>query len=108
MRKALIRVDEIPEGGATAVQVETATGGFSLILTRVDGVVHAFHNECPHAGRRLDWSPGKFLIEGRLLICAVHGATFGLASGDGVAGPCRGTGLKPVPVTIDNGEVCLG
>jgi nitrite reductase/ring-hydroxylating ferredoxin subunit len=104
----LCRVDEIPEGGATAAHVESATGGFDLVLTRIDGQVRAFHNECPHAGRRLDWAPGKFLIEGRMLICAAHGACFALDSGAFVGGPSRGAGLKAVVVSIEDGAVVLG
>ena len=108
MRKTLCRVDEVPEGGATARDVESSSGGFSLVLTRVDGTVRAFHNECPHAGRRLDWSPGRFLIECGTLVCAAHGAQFMLDSGACVGGPCRGAGLKPVAVGIESGEVVLG
>ena len=61
--KTLCRLDAIPDGNALAVDVESSTGGFSLILLRQGERVFAYHNECPHAGRRLDWSPGKFLIE---------------------------------------------
>ena len=108
MRKTLCRVDEVPEGGATGRDVESSTGGFSLVLTRVRGEVHAFHNECPHAARRLDWSPGKFLVELGTLVCAAHGAQFMLDSGVCIGGPCRGAGLKPVAVTIVDGDVVLG
>lgn len=108
MRKVLCDLAAVPEGGATAAQVESSTGGFSLVLTRVGGVVRAFHNECPHAARRLDWSPGRFLIEGRMLICAAHGACFDLASGACIGGPCHGAGLKPVTITIEDGQVVLG
>ena len=107
MRKVLCRVDEVPEGGAIAREVESSTGGFSVVLTRVDGVVSAFHNECAHAARRLDWAPGRFLIEGRMLICAAHGATFELSTGICIGGPARGAGLKPIPIAIEDGEVVL-
>jgi nitrite reductase/ring-hydroxylating ferredoxin subunit len=108
VRKTLCRVDEVPEGGATSREVESSSGGFSLVLTKIDGTVRAFHNECPHAGRRLDWAPGKFLIECGTLVCAAHGAQFMLDSGACIGGPCRGAGLKPVVVGIEAGEVVLG
>ena len=108
VRISLCRVDEIPEGGAIGRDVETSTGGFSVIVTCVDGVVRAYHNECPHAGRRLDWAPGKFLIEGRTIVCAAHGAQFFLENGYCLGGPCRGSGLKPIAVRIEDGEVGLG
>ena len=108
VRISLCRVDEVPEGGAIARDVDSSTGGFSVILTRVDGVVHAYHNECPHAGRRLDWSPSRFLIEGKTIVCAAHGAQFILETGYCLGGPCRGSGLKPITVRIEDGEVGLG
>ncbi len=63
---------------------------------------------CPHAGRRLDWSPGQFLKsrEGQL-VCAAHGASFELENGLCVAGPCRGDALRAVPVEVRDGQVWL-
>lgn len=107
VRKTLCRLDAIADGGAIAVDVASSTGGFSLILLRQGGAVFAYHNECPHAGRRLDWAPGKFLIENGQLICASHGASFYIESGRCHAGPCRGAGLAAVPVQVLDGEVCL-
>lgn len=108
VRKVLCKLEEIVEGGVIGVEIPSSTGGFSLILTRVDGVVNAFHNECPHAARRLDWAPGKFLVEGRLLVCAAHGASFVLASGECIGGPGRNGALKRVAVQVIDGEVVLG
>jgi len=108
VRNVLCESAAVPEGGATAADVESSTGGFSLVLTRVGGVVRAFHNECPHAGRRLDWAPGKFLMEAGMLICAAHGACFDLATGACLGGPCRGAGLKPVAIALEDGQVVLG
>ena len=108
VRKTLCRVEDVPQGGATSREVESSTGGFSLVITRVGDSVRAFHNECPHAGRRLDWAPGKFLIEAGTLVCAAHGAQFMLDSGACIGGPCRGAGLKPVAISIEGDEVVLG
>jgi nitrite reductase/ring-hydroxylating ferredoxin subunit len=69
--------------------------------------VQAFENVCPHAGRRLDYAPGKFLLNGDTLICAVHGATFQQADGLCIAGPCRGQQLKGVAVLLEDGVVRL-
>jgi len=105
--RVLCRVEDIPDGGAISVEVDSATGGFSLVLTRLGTAVHAFHNECPHAGRRLDWAPGKFLMEAGMLICAAHGAAFLRDSGVCIGGPCRGQGLRSVNVVVDGDEVRL-
>lgn len=107
VRKPLCRIEEIPPGGAIAVRVDSSTGGFDLILVRIGEAVAAYHNECPHAGRRLDWAPGKFLIDDGALICAAHGATFRIESGQCSGGPCRGASLRSVKVDVIDGQVCL-
>lgn len=82
----------------------------SLIVHRdAAGEVRAWLNVCPHAGRRLDWAPGQFLrSKDGLLVCAVHGASFALASGECVAGPCRGERLREIAVHCTSGDVRLG
>ncbi|WP_297178333.1 Rieske 2Fe-2S domain-containing protein [Thermomonas sp.] len=82
----------------------------SLILYREpNGGVRAWRNICPHAGRRLDYAPGKFLRTKKgELMCAVHGATFELPEGLCVVGPCRGECLRAVAVRVDDGQVRLG
>ncbi|MFC5437346.1 Rieske (2Fe-2S) protein [Rhodanobacter umsongensis] len=104
---ALCRLDEIPDGGATAVDAVLADGAESLILLRHGEQVHAYLNICPHAGRRLDYAPGKFLLKNGTLICAVHGATFNQADGLCIAGPCRGEHLRAVEVRVRHGAVRL-
>jgi nitrite reductase/ring-hydroxylating ferredoxin subunit len=107
VRKTLCRLDAIADGGAAAVHVDSSTGGFDLVLVRIGERVAAYHNECPHAGRRLDYAPGKFLIDNGTLICAAHGAVFAIESGRCLGGPCRGAGLRSVPVEVVDGQVCL-
>jgi nitrite reductase/ring-hydroxylating ferredoxin subunit len=104
----LCAVADLPVGGITAADVESSTGGFSLIVVHDADGVRAFHNECPHAGRRLDFAPGRFIVENGYLVCAAHGASFSMRDGACLGGPCRGAGLKPVPVRVENGEVVLG
>jgi nitrite reductase/ring-hydroxylating ferredoxin subunit len=104
--RALCRLDEIPDGGAIGVHAPSATGGFELILLRRGERAFAYHNECPHAGRRLDFAPGRFLTSGSRITCAVHGATFEIESGACVGGPCR-NGLVAMPVDVVDGEVRL-
>ena len=106
VRKSLASVDDIPDGGAIAVRVDSSTGGFDLILVRAGETIAAFHNECPHAGRRLDYAPGQFLVRDGRIVCAVHGATFEVASGCCVGGPAR-SGLVSLPVEVVDGEVRL-
>ncbi len=103
----LCRLDDIPDGGATAVDATLADGDESLILLRRGEQVHGYLNVCPHAGRRLDYAPGKFLLKNDTLICAVHGATFNQRDGLCVGGPCRGEHLRAVAVQVEEGNVQL-
>lgn len=105
--RLLCRVDEIPDRGAVAVRVDSSTGGFGVILLREGNHVFAYHNECPHAGRQLDYVPGKFLVKNGRITCAAHGATFAVESGDCLGGPCR-NGLARVPVVVVDGAVWSG
>lgn len=104
----LIVLDRIQDGGFAAAEVMLDGDAESVILHR-DGVrVRAWLNVCPHAGRRLDWAPGKFLKSNDgLLVCASHGASFELVHGECVAGPCRGASLRAIPVEIRDGLVVL-
>lgn len=103
----LCRLDDIPDGEATAVEAVLADGEESLIVLRDGDQARAWINVCPHAGQRLDWSPGKFLISRGALICAVHGASFRTGDGHCIGGPCRGDHLRAVPVTVAGGVVYL-
>ena len=103
---ALCRIDDIPDGDAIGVHVASATGGFDLILLRRGDCVFAYHNECPHAGRNLDFAPGRFLVRDRRITCAVHGATFAVESGACLGGPCR-NGLVAMPIEVVEGQVRL-
>jgi nitrite reductase/ring-hydroxylating ferredoxin subunit len=105
---SLIRESGIPEGGFVAVEA-TIDGEYeSIILHRDAQGVRAWLNVCPHAGRRLDYLPGQFLLDRGLLVCAAHGATFRTTDGECVAGPCRGAHLRAVAVEVREGEVWLG
>ena len=104
----MIAFDSMEDGGFVEVDAMLNGDAESLILYRDGQVVRAWLNVCPHAGRRLDWAPGKFLKskEGHL-VCAAHGASFELVNGDCIAGPCRGDSLRSVAVEVRDGEVVL-
>ena len=107
---ALALLDALPPDSLHEVEALLDGDAESLILHRTgDGGVRAWLNVCPHAGRRLDWAPGKFLrARDGQLVCAAHGASFDLGNGDCTAGPCRGDHLREVAVHCVDGEVRLG
>lgn len=105
----LIRRSDLPEAGIVALNVVIAGENESIIVSCKNGNLNAWLNVCPHQGRRLDYAPGKFLIDQGQLVCAAHGATFRLADGECVAGPCRGEHLTEVPVWVgDDGVIEFG
>jgi nitrite reductase/ring-hydroxylating ferredoxin subunit len=104
----LVVLNDLPDGGLLEIEAEIDGVAESLIVHRNGASVRAWLNICPHAGRRLDWAPGKFLLsKDGLLVCAAHGASFELSEGVCVGGPCRGDALRAVAVTVTGGEVRL-
>lgn len=105
---ALLSIDAIETGGFAEVEVDIDGDVESLLLHRDGETVRGWLNICPHAGRRLDWSPGQFLKskEGHV-VCAAHGASFELVAGLCVGGPCKGESLRAVPVVVRDGQVLL-
>jgi nitrite reductase/ring-hydroxylating ferredoxin subunit len=105
---ALALVSAIEDGGFAEAEARVDGSAESLILHRDGDAVRAWLNVCPHAGRRLDWAPGRFLkSKDGLLVCAVHGASFELQHGGCVAGPCRGDALRAVTIEVRDGAVFL-
>lgn len=114
--------EENREGGRVIAKVEALEPGsvkkFWLICEkhRVDaflvndqGRFHAYVNRCRHMPTPLDFIRDQFLSEdGRYLMCYTHGALYEFATGECVAGPCKGQSLYRLPVRVDKGEVVVG
>ncbi|UEM21117.1 Rieske 2Fe-2S domain-containing protein [Skermanella mucosa] len=107
----LCRLGEIPDGtgrGFTLRAGGAAVGSAPLdilVVRRGDGVV-GYVNSCPHARSPLDWTPDRFMsLDGRHIQCATHGALFEIGTGLCVSGPCLGSFLTPVGVTVRDGRV---
>lgn len=105
--RTLILRDDLPSRQIVVVNAAIDGDNEAILLYRDNEQIQAWLNICPHAGRRLDYAPGKFLMQDGDLVCAAHGATFRLDNGECVAGPCRGASLKAVPVQCIDGQVCL-
>ena len=108
-REPLVGLQSLADQALAEIEAELAPGEVqSLVVFRQGEQVRAWLNICPHAGRRLDWAPGQFLKsrEGHL-VCAAHGASFELQTGQCVAGPCRGESLHEVALEVREGQVWL-
>jgi len=99
--KPLCTLAELPDGGIA----EAELGDDSIILLRLGERVCAYLNVCPHAGRPLNWAPGRFLYQHGQLVCASHGAAFQPEDGLCIGGPCRGQSLQPVAVQVREGAI---
>jgi nitrite reductase/ring-hydroxylating ferredoxin subunit len=77
------------------------------ILVRVGDEARAYKNECRHLPMRLDEREPHEIWDssGEHLCCSSHGALYRPGDGYCVAGPCRGTTLENVPITIKDGSV---
>ena len=105
--RTLCRLEEIPDGASRGFG--PARGGFvGLFAVRRGTAVFVYVNACPHIGASLDWAPDRFLTaDGALIVCATHGALFGIEGGVCVQGPCVGDRLEAVPVRIVDGVILV-
>lgn len=110
---AVCRTNEIdeeqPRGFWLATRTETGeVKPWPILITRKGNRFFGFENVCPHAGSRLDTTPGEFLDEdGNFLTCGKHRAQFDIDSGHCFIGPCQGKQLTPITLVIDDGDVCV-
>lgn len=102
------RIEDINPDTGKEVSVETEQGRAWLMLFVREGEVLAFHNRCPHQGRALNFAPDRFIFTpGGELMCSHHGATFNLPDGQCSGGPCKGSALEAVKVTVSDGIVSI-
>jgi nitrite reductase/ring-hydroxylating ferredoxin subunit len=104
----LCNIEDVAEGDAIGVEKPLDGGLRAYIVTRAEGRIQVYRNVCPHAGRRLDWAPGRFLLKDCIMVCPAHGASFRIESGACISGPCQGEELERVPVRIEGNAVMLG
>lgn len=107
MTMTLCTLDELPADQAIERPDPRSEDGSSLILLRAGSRVCAYLNICPHAGRPLNWAPGRFLYAHGQLVCAAHGASFRPEDGYCLGGPCKGESLRSVAIDVVAGEVRL-
>lgn len=92
------RVFSFQKGGVT---VE----GFVI---KYQGEFYAYINRCPHTAEPLDGDEdGVFNATRSHLICDEHSALFNPKTGICVSGPCPIAPLTKIPITVENGNICL-
>lgn len=104
----LCTLDELSDNEGRGFSVEIDGEPCDIVVVRRATRVYAYRNVCPHQGTSLDWMPDRFMDPARQhLQCATHGARFEVETGRCVAGPCRGTTLTAVAVTVVDGYVLV-
>ncbi len=99
---------DIPPGGSAKFALRWRGRRVEGFGVNFDGRLHAYVNHCIHAGTPLDWWPNEFFTDdGRLLICATHGALYAPDTGHCAGGPCGSGGLYPLAVRIEGDRVVV-
>lgn len=99
----------VPQSGAQAITITTATGDFPMLLVVTDDGIKAYVNACPHQFLPLDYRSDSLLSQdGAKLMCSAHGAMFDATTGQGVAGHGLDCRLAPVPLHQIDGQLFIG
>ncbi len=112
--RVICHTDDIGEAGKgivlTRISRDDPNRTLDLFLVTNGGDVYGYFNICPHQGSTLDLKPDVFLdIERKYIQCTTHSAKFQKHDGLCVSGPCTGSKLMKLPITVDNdGAVLLG
>ena len=97
------RLDEIPSDSGLHIRITEEDREIDLGLYRVDDVVYAMEDACPHAGFPL--SQGR--LEGCVIVCDAHGWPFDVRTGhdpkhaDGFPIPCFAVRIVGDEVEVD-------
>lgn len=100
------RLDELEDPGCREFQIGEGDWPLRGFVVRRGQQVFAYQNVCVHVGHPLNWSPDRFLTKDKsAIICASHGATYSIDSGECFAGPGAGRSLRTVNVELRDGVI---
>lgn len=105
--KRITNLDDIPKHGLKFEYKEGPFDEEGILVKLRDGSIRAYKNECRHLPMRLDGrEPSSFFDPSKVkLQCSAHGAVYQLEDGLCTSGPCKGSHLKVVPVSVEDGVV---
>jgi nitrite reductase/ring-hydroxylating ferredoxin subunit len=92
------QTDEVPPGSMKVV----ALGIDRVLLTNVDGEIHAVGEECTHAGGMLS----EGYLEGAKVECPLHGAIFDVKTGV-VEGPPADENLPQYSIKVEGDDILI-
>jgi nitrite reductase/ring-hydroxylating ferredoxin subunit len=91
-------LSDIEEGELVPVEVDDEP----ICLTKANGVICAFTDNCTHIGGPLNEGD----LEGDVLTCPWHGAQFNVHTGKVLRGPAR-QDLQTYPVQIEGEDILI-
>jgi len=91
-------LDEVSEGEMYPIEVD----GEPVCLTRVDGTIYAFTDNCTHISGPLNEGD----LDGCVVTCPWHGAQFDVRNGKVVRGPAR-QDLYTYPVKVEDNTIFI-
>jgi nitrite reductase/ring-hydroxylating ferredoxin subunit len=92
------QVSDLAPGSGITVDLE----GERLALFNVQGTFYAIDDTCPHSGGPL----GEGELDGAIVTCPWHGATFDVQTG-AVTGPPARTGVRSFRVRVEGNDVLV-
>jgi len=99
-------IADIEDPGCREFSIGEGDWPFRGFVVRQGDDVFAYQNFCVHVGHPLNWSPNKFLTKDKsAIICASHGATYEIETGNCYAGPGSGKSLQKVAVAVRDGVI---
>jgi nitrite reductase/ring-hydroxylating ferredoxin subunit len=99
---------DLPAGTSVKFPLSWRGAKVEGFVINFDGRYRAYVNRCAHAGTPLDWWPNEFFTDdGRLLVCATHGALYEPEGGSCAGGPCGGAALWPLVVRVEDDRVIV-
>ncbi|WP_085316725.1 Rieske (2Fe-2S) protein [Derxia lacustris] len=101
-RRCLGAFADLPDGDSRGFD-PAASGQDSLFIVRRGERVFAWRDACPHIdGARMAWRRHAYLNAARSrIVCHAHGAEFDIETGRCLRGPCVGSQLLAVEVTVE-------
>lgn len=90
---------EVEEG----MLFSTEADGEPICLTKIDGSIYAFTDNCTHISGPLNQGE----LEGCTVTCPWHGAQFDVRNGKVLCGPAR-QDLSTYPVKVEDGGIFIG
>jgi nitrite reductase/ring-hydroxylating ferredoxin subunit len=98
--------DALEDPGCREFSIGDGDWPFRGFIVRKGDEIFAYQNFCVHVGHPLNWSPNKFLTKDKsAIICASHGATYEIETGNCFAGPGSGKVLRRVDAAVRDGVV---